>query len=253
MRAGYPVRGKPPDVRAGRRMREENMSELYMMVSVLNKYKVKKISEFYNQQGISVIMWLMARGTAAGEILDYFGLEESTKVVLISLVTRETWNEVKKGLRGKLNIEVPGTGIVFIIPVSSIGGKKQLQFLTENQNFVKGEESSLKDTKYELLVVVLNQGYTELVMDAARDAGAGGGTAIHAKGTGMEGAKKFLGVSLAEEKEIVLIVVKSGDKNSVMRAIMNEAGLESKARAIVFSLPVTSALGMRLMESEPEE
>ena len=111
----------------------------------------------------------------------------------------------------------------------------------------------MKDTKYELLVVVLNQGYTELVMDAARDAGAGGGTAIHAKGTGMEGAKKFLGVSLAEEKEIVLIVVKSGDKNSVMRAIMNEAGLESKARAIVFSLPVTSALGMRLMEPEPEE
>ena len=66
------------------------MSELYMMVSVLNKYKVKKISEFYGQQGISVIMWMMARGTAAGEILDYFGLEESTKVVLISLVTCES-------------------------------------------------------------------------------------------------------------------------------------------------------------------
>ena len=124
------------------------MSELYMMVSVLNKYKVKKISEFYGQQGISVIMWMMARGTAAGEILDYFGLEESTKVVLISLVTRETWGDVKKGLREKLNIEVPGTGIVFIIPVSSIGGEKQLRFLTERQNFVKGEESSLKDTNF---------------------------------------------------------------------------------------------------------
>ena len=90
-------------------------------------------------------------------------------------------------------------------------------------------------------------------MDAARGAGAGGGTVVHAKGTGMEGAKKFLGVSLAEEKEIVLIVVKSVDKNSVMRAIMDEAGLESKARTIIFSLPVTSALGMRLMEPVPEE
>ena len=229
------------------------MSELYMMVSVLNKYKVKKISEFYGQQGISVIMWMMARGAAAGEILDYIGLEESTKVVLISILTRETWGDVKKGLREKLNIEVPGTGIVFIIPVSSIGGEKQLRFLTERQNFVKGEESSLKDTKYELLIAISNQGYTELVMDAARGAGAGGGTVVHAKGTGMEGAKKFLGVSLAEEKEIVLIVVKSVDKNSVMRAIMDEAGLESKARTIIFSLPVTSALGMRLMEPVPEE
>ena len=148
---------------------------------------------------------------------------------------------------------MPGTGIVFIIPVSSIGGEKQLRFLTERQNFVKGEESSLKDTKYELLIAISNQGYTELVMDAARGAGAGGGTVVHAKGTGMEGAKKFLGVSLAEEKEIVLIVVKSVDKNSVMRAIMDEAGLESKARTIIFSLPVTSALGMRLMEPVPEE
>lgn len=224
------------------------MSELFAMVSILNKYKVKKIAEFYEQQGISVTMWMMGRGTAAVEILDYFGLEESAKVVLLSLVTRETWNEVKKGLLKRMNIEVPGTGIVFIIPVSSIGGKKQLQFLTERQNFVKGEESSLKDTKYELLIAVSNQGYTELVMDAARRAGAGGGTVIHAKGTGMEGAKKFLGVSLAEEKEMVFIVVRSDDKNSVMRAIMDDAGIKSKARSIVFSLPVTSALGMRLME-----
>lgn len=224
------------------------MSELFAMVSILNKYKVKKIAEFYEQQGISVTMWMMGRGTAAVEILDYFGLEESAKVVLLSLVTRETWNEIKKGLLKRMNIEVPGTGIVFIIPVSSIGGKKQLQFLTERQNFVKGEESSLKDTKYELLIAVSNQGYTELVMDAARRAGAGGGTVIHAKGTGMEGAKKFLGVSLAEEKEMVFIVVRSDDKNSVMRAIMDDAGIKSKARSIVFSLPVTSALGMRLME-----
>lgn len=72
----------------------------------------------------------------------------------------------------------------------------------------------MKDTKYELLIAISNQGYTELVMDAARGAGAGGGTVVHAKGTGMEGAKKFLGVSLAEEKEIVLIVVKASIKTA---------------------------------------
>ena len=64
----------------------------------------------------------------------------------------------------------------------------------------------MKETKYELLVIVTNLGYTELVMDAARGAGAGGGTVIHAKGTGMEKAEQFLGVKLAAEKEMVLIV-----------------------------------------------
>ena len=110
----------------------------------------------------------------------------------------------------------------------------------------------MKDTRYELLLVIANQGHTGSIMDAARAAGAGGGTVIHAKGTGMEGAEKFLGVSLASEKELVLIVVKHADKNNVMTAIMQEAGLETKAKAIVFSLPVTGTAGLRLQDLNEE-
>lgn len=70
----------------------------------------------------------------------------------------------------------------------------------------------MKDTLHELIVVILNQGYVDLVMDAARDAGAYGGTVIHAKGTGMEQAEKFMGVSLAAEKEMIFIVAKKSRK-----------------------------------------
>ena len=72
----------------------------------------------------------------------------------------------------------------------------------------------MKDTDYELLVAIANQGYIDTVMDAARAAKAGGGTVIHAKGTGMELAKKYLGVSLVEEKEVILIVTKSRREES---------------------------------------
>lgn len=228
------------------------MSELFMMVSILDRHKAKKFLNFYQESGIKINLNTVARGTATSEVLDYFGLESIEKIMITSFVTREVWKNVRKGLREKLNIDVPGTGIAFIIPLSSIGGKRQLQFLTQNQNFVKGEESSLKDTKYELLIAVTNQGYTSLVMNAARKENAGGGTVIHAKGTGMEGAEQFLGVSLASEKELVLIVVKREDKNKIMQAIMEEAGMNSKAKSIVFSLPVTSTAGMRLMEP-PED
>ena len=85
-------------------------------------------------------------------------------------------------------------------------------------------------------------------MDAARGAGAYGGTVIHAKGTGMEQAEKFMGVSLASEKEIIFIVAKSEQKNDIMKAVMEQAGLQSKAKSIVFSLPVTDTAGLRLME-----
>ena len=111
----------------------------------------------------------------------------------------------------------------------------------------------MKDTDYELLVAIANQGYIDTVMDAARSAKAGGGTVIHAKGTGMELAKKYLGVSLVEEKEVILIVTKSREKNQIMKAIMEPAGLDSKERTIVFSLPVTSVAGIRMLEEDIQD
>lgn len=123
-----------------------------------------------------------------------------------------------------------------------------LQFLIQDHEYEKEEETTLKETEYELLVAIANQGCIDTVMDAARSAKAGGGTVIHAKGTGMESAEKFLGVSLAAEKEIILIVTRKKQKNEIMRAIMEKTGLDSKEKAIVFSLPVTSTVGLRMLD-----
>ncbi|MDO4296371.1 MAG: P-II family nitrogen regulator [bacterium] len=224
------------------------MSELFWMVNIINRNQSKRFKDFYKESGISVMFETVGAGTAVSEMLDYFGLEASEKLILFSVVSGEQWTKIKKGLQNRLKIDIPGTGIAFIIPMSSIGGKKALLFFTDGQNFQKGEETVLKNTENELLVVILNQGYSHIVMDAARSANASGGTVIHAKGTGMQQAEQFLGVSLVAEKEIIFLVAKRKDKNRIMRAIMDQAGLESKARSIVFSLPVTSTAGMRLLE-----
>ena len=76
----------------------------------------------------------------------------------------------------------------------------------------------------------------------------GGGTVIHAKGTGMEGAAKFMGIDLVNEKELVLIVSRTSEKNAIMKAIMDNA--DKKAGSIVFSLPVTDTAGLRLLDEE---
>ena len=99
-------------------------------------------------------------------------------------------------------------------------------------------------------MLVGNQGYSNQIMDAAREQGAGGGTVIHAKGTGASRAAKFLGTSLVNEKEMVFIVVRSDQKTAIMRAVMDQAGLHTKAQAIAFSLPVNAVAGMRLLEQE---
>ena len=109
------------------------------------------------------------------------------------------------------------------------------------------ERMSIK-TDYELIFVVANEGYSDMIMDAARGAGAGGGTVIKAKGTGAEYTEKFFGFSIASEKEIHLLVTPAQGRNAIMKAIMEQAGLESKAQSIVFSLPVSHALGLRQPE-----
>lgn len=229
------------------------MSELYLLVTITSRNLTKSFTSFYEEMGLPVSVITVGYGTASSEILDYFGLDGSEKSVLFHFITDTTWKTVKRQLRLKMKIDIPGVGIAFLVPLSSIGGAKALNYLTCGQEFVKGEESALKDTKYELLVVIANQGYTEQIMDAARKVHAAGGTIIHAKGTGSQMAEKFMGVTLVPEKEMVFIVVRKDQKNAIMRSIMEEAGTGTKAGSVVFSLPVTDTAGMRLMEEIEEE
>lgn len=224
------------------------MNEIYMMTIITNRGMREKFIAFFRQNDIHITLSTLGSGTANSAILDYLGMEKTEKAIYFAFVTWNVWKNLKKELYNKMNIDISGRGIAFLIPMSSIGGKKALNYLTVGQEVVIEEESSLKETEFELLVTIANAGYMETIMDAARSADAPGGTVIHAKGTGTEHARKFLGISLAEEKEMIFIVVRSGRKNDIMKAIMEQAGTGSPAGAVVFSLPVTSTAGLRMVE-----
>ena len=224
------------------------MGSLNLMTTIVDRKILNRYMELYQDNDLHVAFLSLGYGTASNEILDYLGLESNQKAVSFSIVEEKTWLTVKRQLEKKLKIDAPGGGIAFTIPLSSIGGMKQLQFLLETQEYQKEEETILKNTDHHLIIVITEPGYTNMVMDAARSAGAYGGTVIHAKGTGMELAEKFMGVSLASEKELVLIVTQTELKNPIMQAIMKDAGLQTKAKSIAFSLPVTDTAGLRLVE-----
>jgi len=224
------------------------MGSLYLMTTIVDRKIVKRYIELYQENNLNVMFLSLGYGTAVSEVLDYLGLDSTEKAVAFSVVEETYWFTLKKQLQKKLQIDAPGGGIAFIIPLSSIGGKKTMQYLLEQEEYIKEEETTLKDTTHELVVVIAEQGYTNMIMDAAREAGAYGGTVIHAKGTGVEAAEKFLNVSLAIEKEIIYIVTPTNQKNAIMSAIMKNAGPDTKAKAITFSLPVTDTAGLRLLE-----
>lgn len=216
------------------------------MITITGKNQGERFSSLFKTEQLPVMLLTLGAGTASSEMLDYFGMESREKIVIFTVVTQESWRRVKRQMEEKLNIDVPGTGISFIVPVSSVGGGKAFRYLLAGQAYIKEEETELKNTEYELIIVISNYGYNNLVMDAAREAGAGGGTVVHSRGPGREKAEKFLGVTLAEEKEMTFIVTRSEKKNDIMKAIMEKAGLESKAKSILFSLPVTETTGLRI-------
>lgn len=99
---------------------------------------------------------------------------------------------------------------------------------------------------YELIIAISNEGCTDMVMNAARKAGARGGTVIHGKGTGSREDEKFFNVSIAQEKEVILIVSEKDRKSDIMREIVGSAGPSTPAGAIVFSLPISEVAGFGL-------
>lgn len=98
--------------------------------------------------------------------------------------------------------------------------------------------------KHELIICVVNNGFTDLVMDAARKEGARGGTIFHGRGTGNPDMEKFFGFSISPEKEIVIILVEEVIKDAVLKAINKAAGLETNGKGIAFSLPVSDTVGV---------
>ena len=97
---------------------------------------------------------------------------------------------------------------------------------------------------HEAIFCIVNSGYSELVMDAAKKLGARGGTVINARGTASKEAEKFFNITIEPEKEIVMILVPSAIKDDVLHALYQEAGLDTPGQGIAFALPVDSVVGL---------
>ena len=108
--------------------------------------------------------------------------------------------------------------------------------------------TATKNLQLILIIAVANKGRTDTVMNAARAAGAAGGTVIHGKGTASEEAAHFFNISIASEKEMIFIVSKKEQKAQIMRSVLEKAGPGTEAGTVLFSLPVTSVEGFGLFE-----
>ncbi len=111
------------------------------------------------------------------------------------------------------------------------------------------------NTAYEMIVCIVNSGFSGSVMDAAKEAGAGGGTVIHARGTANKEAESFFKITIQPEKDLVLLLVPAEIKDNVLHAIYKNAGLKTAGQGIAFSVAVNDAVGLNKIvpAEEPEK
>ena len=100
------------------------------------------------------------------------------------------------------------------------------------------------ENKYEVIIAIVNAGFSDDVMSAARDCGAKGGTVINARGTAREEAEKAYGIVIQPDKEMVLILVDKDVKEPILHAIYKRVGLNTPGQGIAFSLPVEDVMGL---------
>lgn len=224
--------------------------ELVYMITIIDRDLSEGYAKFFRSEGVNLTLMTMGRGTANDEILGYLGLGESEKEIFFTTLTRDKANGILAGLSTELRMGRPGTGVAFTIPITSVCGTASLRYLSGRITINIEEEKKgaevvhQQDHTHDLIMAIANKGYVDDIMELARGAGVRGGTVIHTLGTDAEKDGKFFGISVANEKELILMVVEKGIRAVAMKAITEGAGQHTKAKCVLFSLPVNGIAGI---------
>jgi len=222
---------------------------LVYMVTIVDRDAAGSYLSLFRHKGIALALKTLGTGTAQDEVLKYLGLGETEKTVLFVILHAKRARKILEILSNELYLNRPGTGIAFAIPMRSICGSAMLEQFTWGFRPEEEREMDLEDFKmeqtHELVIAITDRGHIDVIMDAARGAGGSGGTVIHALGTGTQQDGKFFGISIGQEKDLIMMVVRQNVKAPVMKAVMETMNREHpKSKCILFSLPVTGTAGI---------
>ncbi|MBO5702754.1 MAG: P-II family nitrogen regulator [Clostridia bacterium] len=216
------------------------------VISIVNPGMAPRMNAIAGALEMPLSIELLGRGTATKSMLDLLGLSTHEYHIIMTIADRERTAKLIDEARRNLYIDAPGQGIIVATPIKSVGGGKTLANLNGGR---PTEGAPDINYNYEIVLVIANEGHTDTVMDAAREAGARGGTVLHGKGTGSKDAAKFFGVSIASEKEVIMIVAKASEEAAIMKSIIDKAGTQTDAGAVVMSLPVSAIAGFGMIDN----
>ena len=221
---------------------------LKALVVIQDRDESQRVAEFFRQfHGNHLLYQYWAEGTASSEILDYLGLGKTEKVVTLCLTPNIMIPKLLAEVCKEFKIYAPGNGIAFIMPLSGVSNPIFKMLNEEAIEGIKKEiESEVEKVRgtlsHDMIISVVNIGYSEELMTAAKAAGATGGTVIHARRVGEQSV--LWGISVQAEKEVVAILTRHENKLEIMKAISQQCGATTEAQGLIFAMPVETVAGI---------
>ncbi|MBQ5389462.1 MAG: transposase [Clostridia bacterium] len=224
----------------------EKQEKLRVLFLITTPKMATKAAALFDENSVPIHYRMGAMGTASSEVMDILGLGSAEKRMLLCVLQKPMADMMLLKLHKALKIGTVNSGIAYTIPIDAASrlAFRMLEGLGAEEATERKETRAVSDKKNAMIAAVVNLGYSEDVMTAARAAGAGGGTVLHSRSVVDDSALPHVGAGLAEEKDIVLIVANSETKLAIMQAISEKCGIRSEAKGIVYSFPIDNVIGL---------
>ena len=224
-------------------MSEQITNRIMMIFSIITRGKAKKYMEKLQSNGMGFNMQTTAIGTAPSEMMDIFGLGTNDKDIVITLAPENVINsyvfELNKNIGGSFEFG----GLMMCVRLSAISrlGSELVNRASKDNDTTGGKKKVKSGQKHQLILVSVNQGYTDAVMETARNAGAMGGTVMRARLSESSMMEQLGEAQVQQEREIITIFAPAGTAAKIMDEVNRNHGVMSDANGIVMALPVDKA------------
>lgn len=216
----------------------EKKTPMCFVCTIVERGSAQKIAKAYEKRGVGLSYRISGEGTASSDLLDILGIGSSERDVLLSPAKREAAESLVQMIHQEGISGVRAKGIMCVIPVTAASMKIAEAVMNAKHIPVKEELRMNNNLKQSMILIAVDQGYTEAVMNTAKAVGARGGTVIRSHILRSENHESFGGPTFAGERELIMIIANQNERNAIMENVDRLHGGDAEAHAILYSVPI---------------
>ncbi|WP_279117721.1 P-II family nitrogen regulator [Fusobacterium varium] len=214
--------------------------ELELMYIIVNYGLGSKIIKYAKKFGVTGSTICLGKGTIKNSFLEFLAINESRKEIVLIAGERSIIYSVMEELNKKFSFDKPNKGVALTVSIKEAIGARGLKEINYNPEESRGAEKSM----YNLIVVIVEKGNGEHVVEAANKVGSRGATIINGRGSGIHETSKLFAMDIEPEKEIVMIISQGSLTEKIVSSIRKDIKIDEPGKGVIFVQEVNKACGL---------